>query len=395
MARPILLSGGSLSYPWGFESGDLLLDKFISNFDDPTHDDGHFRDLDCSGLIVAPGFIDIHVHGTHGSDVMDGSIRSLDDIARFMVLSGVTSFLGTTMSDSLSFLGSVLSVAGSYKNKQRISNPAMKGRARFIGIHMEGPFLSPLRAGAHNHDFFTDPDLNFVLDHRDTVRLITVAPERTGCLDFISRLSSEGIAVSLGHSDCPYDVALSGLAAGAKGFTHLYNAMSPMDHRYPGMVGAALDSRSWCELICDGVHLHPSAVRLACRAIGPDRIILVTDSIRARGMGNGVFELGDKRVFVNSDRACLDDGTLAGSVLSMIDAIRNVVSWGAMSLSDALNAASFNPARYLGITDAGRLVPGCVGDVVLLDEKKLSLEAVFVGGEPVFLSSDLQKAMQD
>lgn len=372
-----MLKGGLICRPWGFERGDLIFGRYILSKEDLTSSDfSKLIVVECEDMVVSPGFVDVHVHGCMGYDVMDGSEPSLEGMARSMVSTGVTSFLGATMSQPLTRLGEVLSVASGYNKGQF----PLDGKARFLGIHLEGPFLSTLRAGAHDLRYLIDPDYGFVCSHRDVIKIVTLAPERQGALDFISRTSSTGIVLSIGHSDCDYRLALTAVDRGATGFTHLYNAMSPMAHRNPGVVGAAFDSGEYCEMIFDGVHVHPAALRTACKAIGADRVILITDSMRARGLREGAFDLGGRTVKVNSGKAELADGTLAGSVLSMLDGVKNALSWGALTLHQALSGATLNPARYIGDSSIGKLEKGCRGDVLLLDGKTLDLKSVFIDG---------------
>ena len=387
--KPFLLKDGLICYPWGFEEGDLLFGRSVLGKEDLYQLQDNIVTVNCKNLIISPGFVDIHVHGSGGNDVMDGSKEALEGMARSMVSTGVTSFIGATMSSPLSFLGDILSVAAQYGVEQ----PSDGCNARFLGIHLEGPFLSPLKAGAHMADCLIDPDPDFVLSHRDIVKIVTLAPERNGALEFVALLKARGVTLSLGHSICDYDRAMSAVSLGATGFTHLYNAMSPMGHRNPGLVGAALDSGMWCELIFDGVHVHPAALRVACRALGPDKVILITDSIRARGLGDGLFDLGGQAVRVSGNRAELDDGTLAGSVLTMIKGIKNAVDWGILTLHQALNGASLNPSLYIGDPTIGRLERGCRGDVVILDRDTLSILGVFVEGKLSFCSSQFESRL--
>lgn len=372
-----LLKGGILCRPWGFEVGDLILGRTIYSKEQVGSNIYKLSEIDCSGMIVSPGLVDVHVHGSMGYDIMDGSMDSMERMARSMIPTGVTSFVGATMSQPLNRLDQVLSVAESYRREQN----HIQGVARFLGVHLEGPFISSKKAGAHDLRYLIAPDRDFILSHSDVISIVTLAPELDGASDLIRLLESLGIVCSIGHSDCDYMSALKAVSVGASGFTHLYNAMSQMGHRSPGMVGAAFDSGAYCEMIFDGVHVHPSALRTACKAVGPGRVLLITDSMRARGLGEGSFDLGGKIVNVSSDRAELVDGTLAGSVLSLLEAIKNAVSWGALTLHQALNGATLNPARYIGDRSIGSLDRGCRGDVILLDRETVALKGVFVDGE--------------
>lgn len=372
-----LLKGGILCRPWGFEVGDLIVDSYLLAREDiPEAEVSRLIEIDCQGMVVSPGLVDVHVHGSMGYDLMDGSMEALEGMARSMISTGVTSFLGATMSQSLDRLNQVLSVAESYQR----CRCHLHGGARFLGVHLEGPFISPSRAGAHDLRYLITPDLNFIASNKKIIKIVTLAPELDGASDLICLLRSLGIVCSIGHSCCDYLSTLEAVSNGASGFTHLYNAMSQMGHRNPGMVGAAFDSGVYCEMIFDGVHVHPSALRTACKAIGPDRVLLITDSMRARGLGNGVFDIGGKVAKVCSGRAELSDGTLAGSVLSLLDGVKNAVYWGALTLHQALNGATLNPARHIGDRSIGRLDRGCRGDVILLDQKTLTLKGVFVDG---------------
>lgn len=372
-----LLKGGLLCRPWGFEEGEIIVGRSILSREDLLRSDNvRLEEIDCSGMIVSPGLIDVHVHGSMGYDIMDGSLSSLSGMAKSMIPTGVTSFIGATMSQSTDTLNLVLSMADSYSGSQNL----LDGGARFLGVHLEGPFISPSKAGAHDLRHLRAPDRNLILSHRGVVRIVTLAPELDGASDLIRLLGCLGIVCSIGHSDCDYLSALRAVSIGASGFTHLYNAMSQMGHRNPGMVGAAFDSGAYCEMIFDGVHVHPSALRTACKAVGPGRVLLITDSMRARGLGDGSFDIGGRIAKVDSARAELLDGTLAGSVLSLLDGVKNAVSWGALTLHQAINGSTLNPARYIGDRSIGRLDRGCRGDVILLDRETLALKGVFVDG---------------
>jgi N-acetylglucosamine-6-phosphate deacetylase len=258
--------------------------------------------------------------------------------------------------------------------------------ARALGLHVEGPFLSGRRAGAHRLDLIAaaDDDLFATLLASDDVRLMTLAPERRGAHDRILRLRERGIVASLGHTDASYDELVAGIDAGATMVTHLYNAMSPFAHRAPGVIGAALvDDRVTVGLIADGVHSHPASVRLAVRAKGIERIALVSDLMPAAGLPPGRYEFGGEPAIVDGETASRDDGTLAGSVVPLDQAVRNVVEWTDATPCDALRMASEVPARLLGLPDMGRIAPGNLADLVLLD-KDLGIEATIIGGQVAY-----------
>lgn len=326
--------------------------------------------------IVSSGFIDLQVNGGFGVEVSDTS-EAIVHLARQLPATGVTGFLPTLVS----------STAEIYP---RACQAFVAGReafgARPLGLHLEGPFLSQRRAGAHRASAIEEApeDLYDAFIAEGVLRLVTLAPEAPGGLERIRRLRSHGVVVSLGHTDATYEELEKGIDAGAEMVTHLYNAMSGFSHRAPGAVGAALvDERVTVGLIADGVHCHPASVRLAVKAKGADRVALVTDSIAGAGMEPGVYQLDGRDILVDEMLAKLPDGKLAGSVLSLDQAVRNVVAWAGSSVSDACRMASEVPARILGLESKGTLAPGKDADLVLLDEH-LRVSSTFKNGEIVF-----------
>lgn len=327
------------------------------------------RDPSPSGLpatvhdaaVVAPGFIDLQVNGGFGVEVGE-SADAIAHLASELPATGVTSFLPTLVS----------SAAGVYP---RACEAFLKSRrspgAQPLGLHLEGPFLSLRRAGAHRPNAIANAPADVFapfLEH-DVLRLVTLAPEVEGGLDRIVGLRAKGVVVSLGHTDASYEEFEGGVDAGATLATHLYSAMSGFGHRAPGAVGAALvDDRVTVGLIADGVHCHPASVRLAVRAKGPERVALVTDAIAGAGMQPGVYQLDGQDILVDETLARLPDGKLAGSVLTMDLAIRNVVEWTEANLAEACRMASEVPARTLGLSSKGRLAAGFDADLVLLDD---------------------------
>jgi N-acetylglucosamine-6-phosphate deacetylase len=258
--------------------------------------------------------------------------------------------------------------------------------ARPLGLHVEGPFISPQRIGAHRREVIesADPALIDVLLAGRELRLLTLAPERPGALDWIRRLQKRGVVVSLGHTDATADELIRGIDAGATMVTHLFNAMPPFAHRAPGAIGAALiDNRVMAGLIVDGIHSDPLSVRLAIRAKGKERIVLVTDMMSAAGLSPGRYALGGKTVLVDGTSARLEDGTLAGSIITMDEAVRNTARWGGVTPAEALLMATEVPARVLGLSSIGRLAAGFDADLALFD-RDLRVHATFVRGERVF-----------
>jgi len=326
--------------------------------------------------IVAPGLIDLQVNGGFGVEVGDDpdAIRLLGER---LPGTGVTSFLPTIISSSANFYPRVFRAFAAAKGASG---------ARALGLHLEGPYLSPQRSGAHRADVIEAADdvLFEILLECEDVRLMTLAPERVGAMDRIQLLRERRILVSLGHSNATYAEFESGIDAGATMATHLYNAMSPFAHRSPGVVGAALiDDRVTVGLIADGVHSHPASVQLAVRAKGPTRIALVSDMMPAAGMPSGRYEFGGQPVQVEGAIAKRDDGTLAGSVVTLDQAIRNVAHWTDATIADALRMTTEVPARLLGLPDLGKIATGYLADLALFDDD-LNLEATIIGGQVVY-----------
>jgi N-acetylglucosamine-6-phosphate deacetylase len=319
---------------------------------------------DATAPFIAPGFVDVHVHGWGGHDAM-GDTAALDGMARALLRRGVTSFLPTAVSAPLPALAS-------FADRVRAWMPAAPADgAEPLGVNLEGPFLAPERRGAHDAAVLLAPadvprgELEPLLDG---LRLITIAPELPGALDLIAWFAERGVAVSVGHSAATMAEAAAGYAAGARSTTHLFNAMSGVDHRAPGLAASALlEDAAWVELIADGIHVHPSLWALITRLKPADRLLLVSDAIALAGMGDGQGWIGGLPVEVSDGRVTLaGTTTLAGSVLSLDVAVRNAVAAG-IPLPAAVAAASRNPLALLGITDRGRIAVGQRADLVALD----------------------------
>lgn len=331
--------------------------------------------VDCAGsYTVVPGFVDVHIHGCAGADTCDATREALEAMAAFLLAHGVTSFCPTTMTTSRETIQAALLAA-----KDMMDHP-MEGGARVVGVNMEGPFIAKERKGAQKEEDILPPDFplfqRFYEESGGIVRLVDVAPEQPGGLDFVEK-ASQLCTVSIAHTTADYDQAKAAFDKGVTHATHLFNAMSGLHHRKPGVVGAVFDdSRVRGELICDGFHIHPAVLRAAFRLLG-DRALIVSDSMRANGMPEGeAFDLGGQMVTVHQGKALLPDGTIAGSVTNLHQEIKNLVSFG-VPFEQAVKAATLIPARAIGLDgEIGSIAPGKRADLVVLDEN-LDIAAVY------------------
>ena len=324
-------------------------------------DDGEI--IDAEGLLVLPGLVDIHSHGAAGEDFSDGNPEGLKKILRYERSCGITSYCPTSMTFPKERLRQIFA---------SIKGAQTEEGAKVVGINMEGPFLDPAKKGAHVEKWIAAPDVAFVRElNQDVdglVRLVTLAPNMDGAEEFIKEMHEE-VCISLGHTAADYDCASRAMKLGAHHVTHLYNAMQPFGHRAPGLIGTAMDDpECMVEMICDGYHIHPSAIRAAFRMFGPERVILISDSMRATGMENGTYELGGQEVTVKDRKAVLKDGTLAGSATNLYGCMCKAVEFG-IPLEQAIMAATANPARSIGIFDrVGSIRIGKQADLLLVSE---------------------------
>lgn len=307
----------------------------------PIHD---FKDA-----TLTAGLLDIHMHGAIGHDVMEGTGEALSSISRFLAQHGVTEYLATTVTASMDL--TLRALDGIARHIER--KPA-DGEAAIIGIHIEGPFVSHAKRGMHPAQFIIPPSLDVLQKlweaSRGHIKLMTIAPELPGALETIARATELGIRSSIGHSDANTAEALSGLKAGAVTATHTYNAMRALNHRDPGILGIVLDrDEIYADLICDGIHVAPEMVRLWFKAKGPERAILITDALEATGMPDGIYKLGETKIHVKDGRCVTDAGVLAGSVLTLDEAIVRMRKFTGADLTAAVRLASRNPARMLGL----------------------------------------------
>ncbi|NMD70058.1 N-acetylglucosamine-6-phosphate deacetylase [Bacillus sp. DNRA2] len=323
-----------------------------------------------SNYTAIPGLIDMHIHGVSGADTMDGTYEALETMVTALPQEGTTSFLATTMTQAQTLIEKALLNAGQYINAQ----PA-QGCAEILGIHLEGPFVNPKMAGAQPIQHIVDPNLSLFNKWQDlsrqTIKQVTIAPEQSGGLELIRHFKKTGIIASIGHSNATYDDMDEAIAAGANQLTHLYNQMRPLHHREPGVVGAAfLRKELKAEIICDGIHARPEMVKLAYQQKHSDGLILITDAMRAKCLKNGQYDLGGQTVTVTDGKAVLHDGTIAGSVLKLGQALKNIIGFTGCSLAEAIEMASVNPAKQLNLFDRkGSLAVGKDADIVILDDQ--------------------------
>ena len=325
---------------------------------------------DVAGAILAPGFVDIHMHGGAGLDVMRASTAELPHLNKFLTTHGVTGYFPTPVAAPLDQTCAALERLADAVAVATISNNGNAVQARPLGIHLEGPFLSHKRRGVHPPEYLVAPTLAIFerlwQAARGQVRMMTIAPELPGALEVIAEAARRKVCVSIGHSNAELDAARAGVRAGARHATHTFNAMRPLDHRDPGILAEVLtDGQLTADIIADGIHVAPEVVQLFLKAKGIERSVLITDATAAAGMPDGAYQLGPIQVEVKDGR-CTMDGKLAGSVLTMDRAVRNVMQCAGWSLQDAVRAATLNPARATGLPQHGKLVPGAEANLVVL-----------------------------
>ena len=344
--------------------------------------------LDGEGCYAIPGMIDLHFHGCMGYDFCDGTKEAIREIARYEASIGVTAIAPATMTLPVPELEHILSVAAAYRKKTEAEKTAAYDEADLVGVNMEGPFISKAKKGAQDERNIIPCDAEifrrFQRAADGLVSFIGIAPEEPGATTFVREVKDE-VNVSLAHTNSDYAHAMAAFEAGANHAVHLYNAMPPFSHRAPGVVGAVSDSEQvMAELICDGVHVDPAVVRATFKMLGADRMILISDSMRAAGMPDGQYTLGGLDVKVLGNHATLvSDGALAGSVTTLPDCMRIAVKQMGIPLETAVACATANPARSLGIYEQyGSITPGKHGNVVLLDEE-LRLKGVMKDGKKI------------
>jgi N-acetylglucosamine-6-phosphate deacetylase len=347
------------------------------------------REIRAAGKTLVPGFVDVHIHGAGGRDVMEGTREALDIIAATVAAHGTTSLVATTVTASeKETLGSVAGIAHFILNTSQY--PARELSAEILGIHFEGPFISPARRGVHPAKWILPPSTDLLAqllkEARGTALILTLAPELTGALELITAARKAGLVVSLGHTDATYEQAQAAIETGASHAAHVYNAMRPFSHRGTGVIGAVLTSpKVSAELIADGVHVDEAAMKMLVELKTPERVILVSDGMSATGMPDGKYQLGMFEVKVSGGVARNAEGKLAGSTLTLDRALRNMVALG-VPLASALRMVTANPGRQIGLgARKGVLTPGADADLVFLDDK-LEVSGVMTRGVGLALS---------
>jgi N-acetylglucosamine-6-phosphate deacetylase len=353
----------------GFSSGRVSFGRRVERLGFDSAPAGENADL------LIPGLVDIHSHGAMLSDFSDGEPEGIDSILSYYAGNGVTAALGTTMTYPKDQILRALIAMKPFVGCRR------NGRARLLGVNMEGPFLSAGKRGAHLDEHLLAPSAEFFDEaweaSGEALRLISIAPELAGAEDFIAAVK-ERCRISAAHTESDYDIALHAFKSGVTQLTHTYNAMPPFSHRAPGPIGAAMDAGAWVELITDGIHIHPAVVRATFRMF-PGRVCLISDSIRSAGMPDGDYESGGQPIRVSEGKAVLSDATIAGSNISLFEGMRRAVSYG-IALHEAVAAATINPARAIGASDRhGRIAEGLPADLVLLTPD-LNIKQVWIDG---------------
>ena len=343
--------------------------------------------IDAKDKYIVPGYIDIHVHGGGGSDVMDGEYEAIKQVAATHSRFGTTAFLPTTMTMSKD------KIMNSLKSIHEALSKGT-GAAEILGVHLEGPYINPEKKGAQKEEDIKEVSPEEFLEFNQAaghlIRLVTMAPEMPGAIDFIHWLRQQTIIVSVGHSYASYRQMQEAIHAGLSHVTHIFNAMRELHHREPGVVGSALsDPGLTAEVIADGVHIHPIILKMIYQMKGTKKLVLVTDAMRATGLKEGTYDLGGQEVIVSQGQAKLKDGTLAGSVLTMNKAVYNMVTQAGISLLEAVQMATYNPAKCLGIEDKkGSLEPGKDADIVILN-KNFEVELTMISGQVIFRREEL------
>ena len=381
-----LIKNANIITPYEIKKGSSLVieNGKISNIfnGEIYNEESYDKIIDGEGKYLSPGFIDLHNHGNFGHDAMEGTYEALDIIADFHIKKGVTSFLATTMTEEADKIKKAVKNIGEYVNDGENNRDV---KAQVLGVYLEGPYFSMEKKGAQPPQYIKNPDLeeikNLIELSKNTIKIVALAPEIEGAKEAIKYLKEKGITISAGHTNGTFDEAKSGIDLGITQATHLYNGMRAYSHREPGVIGAVLtDERVACEMICDGIHLHVGAMDLAVKIKGKDGIILISDAMMATGLEDGKYELGGQDVYVKEGAARLEDGTLAGSTLTLNKAVYNMVHMVNIPLEDAVRMASLNPARAIGVDNKkGSIEIGKDADLIIFDDDLNILKAMVKG----------------
>lgn len=332
--------------------------------------------IDANGRYVSPGFIDVHTHGRGGSDTMYNTFEDINTITSTSIKTGVTGILLTTM--TMSREDTYAAIKNVAENIDKVSG------SKILGVHMEGPCFNMKYKGAQPEEYMIKPTVenyhSLVGEYEWVVKKLSLAPELEDSATLIEYLVKNGVVVSMGHTNASYDEAVVGINAGATSGTHTYNAMTPLTHRNPGVVGAIMEhDQVYAELILDGIHVSYPAAKVLLKAKGLDKVILITDSIEASGLADGQYKLGNQAVFVKDNSARLADGTLAGSILAMNNAVKNAYQNLGLTINEAVNLASYNPAKNLNLIDLGEIAVNKTADIIMFDED-INVDFVMIDG---------------
>lgn len=376
----MLLKNCNIVFLDRIEKGSLLIENGIIKEINPSETKVQ-KAIDCKGLYVSPGFVDVHIHGAGGHDTMDGTFEAINEISKTICKYGTTSFTPTTMT---------MSADDILKSMMSIKKAKIEGTdgAIVLGAHLEGPFISPSAIGAQNPNYLISPSYeNFESmtgDAIDAVVSITMAPEVEGAKELASILSSKGIRCSMGHTKATYEEAIDGIKHGFCHSTHLFNAMTGFTHREPGVVGATFDSDITTETISDGIHISYPSLRVAYKQKGTDKTLLVTDAMCACGMPDGTYALGGQPVIVKRGAARLENGALAGSILTLNRAIKNLYDNTDYPLYEIVKMASYNGAKYCRVDDRkGQIKENFDADLTIFDEN-IDVKMTIIGGKVVY-----------
>lgn len=356
--------------------GTIIFDEKIQDILS-VNDLSKYKDIeiiDGLGGYITPGFIDIHIHGFYGYDTMEGNYEALNAISKNLLKTGVTSFLPTTMTMEYETIQKALASIADIKEKEPVG-------AQILGANVEGPFINPKYKGAQSEENIQQPNAKLLKEYLNIIKIVTIAPEITGSIDFIKEMKDKGVITSVGHSAATYEDVEKARKFGLTHATHLFNAMTGLNHRNPGIVGAILSNEMTCEIIADYIHINPVVLKIITQTKDIKDIILITDSMEAGGLSEGEYSLGGQKVIVKGGEVRLENGSLAGSVLTMDKAIKNMINATGLPINEVVNMATYNPARLLNMDNKlGQLKKELQADIVLVD-KNFAIKKVFVKGE--------------